>query len=227
MSDNNDVEKLIQEVVESPRLQTQIYFPTLVYTIKALEFIDQIRLVSEESLSKRREELTLNELYPVYMSDNLFDNRIEDFIKYTAQTAWNILSEQGYDMMRFTTNFESLWVQEHYKHSAMEQHIHTNGVQMVGFYFLDTPEDCSRLAFHDPRSGRIQIQLPEVNLFDLTTASVAVNIKPEAGLLVFAPAWLPHSFTRHGSDEAIRFAHFNIIVNPVPQMSCNTSAEIV
>ena len=86
-------------------LETNVYFPTFVYTIEKSDFIDQIRLVSEESLSKRRNEQKINELYPVFMSDNLFDDRIKDFMAYTAQTAWNVLNEQGYDMSNFLCSF--------------------------------------------------------------------------------------------------------------------------
>ena len=45
---------------------------------------------------------------------------------------------------------------------------------------------------------------------------------PKAGLLVFAPAWLPHAFTRHGNTVPLRFIHFNIglteHIDPAPEV---------
>jgi uncharacterized protein (TIGR02466 family) len=108
--------------------------------------------------------------------------------------------------------FTEMWTQEHYKHSVMEQHVHGYGSQIVGFYFIETPENCSRVVFHDPRSAKIQIDLPEQDMTMATPASKMINFVPKPGLLVFANAWLAHSFTRHASEQPIKFVHFNVSV---------------
>jgi uncharacterized protein (TIGR02466 family) len=94
----------------------------------------------------------------------------------------------------------------------MEQHVHGYGSQIVGFYFIETPENCSRVVFHDPRSAKIQIDLPEQDMTMATPASKMINFVPKPGLLVFANAWLAHSFTRHASEQPIKFVHFNVSV---------------
>lgn len=197
----------------SDQLIVENIFPTLVYTIDKPEFLENVRAVSIEYLQKVKQEKELNDLYPVYMTENLdFDSRMLPFSNYVAQTAWNILQEQGYEVGNINTYFELIWCQEHYKHSLMEQHVHGNGVQLVGFYFLDSPENCSRLLFHDPRPAKAQVNLPESNAENLTPASVMVNFEATPGKLFITNSWLPHSFTRHNSEKPMRFIHFNICV---------------
>jgi hypothetical protein len=141
------------------------------------------------------------------------DPRLADFSKYVLQTAWNILNVQGYATANLNTFFTWIWTQEHHKHSLMEQHIHGGRDQLVGFYFLDCPIDCSRVLFHDPRPGKVQINLPEANFNEVTYGSNLINFVPEPGMLIFSNAWLPHSFSRHAATEPLTFVHFNIGVD--------------
>ena len=108
------------------------------------------------------------------------------------------------------TYYQSIWMQEHYHSSGMEKHIHSNGAQLVGFYFLEVPENSSRLVFHDPRPAKVQIDFDEKNAEEITLASQAINFQPKVGELYFTNAWLPHSFTRNGSDKPLKFVHINI-----------------
>jgi hypothetical protein len=41
--------------------------------------------------------------------------------------------------------------------------------------------------------------------------------------MIFANAWLPHGFTRHGSDKPIKFVHFNINV----EYAAAQAAEVI
>jgi hypothetical protein len=92
----------------------------------------------------------------------------------------------------------------------MDEHVHGFGAQLIGFYFLETPEDCSKIVMHDPRPGKKQINLSEENIFNATSASLAINFTPKPGLLFFANSWIPHSFSRHASEKPIKFIHFTI-----------------
>jgi len=194
------------------------YFPTRIYKTSAPEYLESVKLVSEEYVNKIKEDTEIHELYPAYMSPSFQDDeRVNDFATFVIQCAWDILDSQGYDIMNMQTLFDSMWMQEHYKHSLMEQHVHGNGIQLVGFYFLETPEDSSRIIFHDPRPAKVQINLPEKTYDDVSTASQMINFKPNPGDLFFTNAWLNHSFGRHGSDEPLKFVHFNIYVAPLPE----------
>lgn len=214
-----------EAVDTSNQLETWNYFPTTVYAIKKPEFVEQVLAAGIRAIPEHAPK-EINDLYPVLMSDNIYnDETVQDFVQYVGQTAWNILDFQGYAMDQLNTYFTEMWMQEHHKHSLMEQHSHAAGVQLVGFYFLDAPENCSKLFIHDPRPAKVQINLPQKNMTDVTNATDMVNFTPEPGLLLFTNAWLPHSFGRHGSTDPIRFIHFNVSVTFNPNATCPLASE--
>lgn len=201
------------------------YFPTAVYTKNKPDFVDIVKAVSYESFAKQLKDV--NEIYPVRMSHDLReDSRLIEFSQYVLQTAWNILGQQGVANANLNTFFTGVWTQEHHKHSLMEQHVHGGMDQLVGFYFLDCPSNCSRVVFHDPRPGKVQINLPEANPNEVTYGTSIVNFAPEPGMLMFSNAWLPHSFSRHASNEPLTFVHFNISVQ-FAQTFCPSQAEVI
>lgn len=208
----------VAEVVLQTQLQVAHHFPCPIYIIDRLDFLEKVKLVSEENLVVQRKERKLDEMYPVCMSNNYYaDPRMAGFSEFVGATAWNILNEQGYAMGDKAVSFTEMWTQEHHKHSAMDQHVHGFGSQIVGFYFLETPENCSKIVFHDPRAGKMQIDLPEQDMNMATPASKAINFTPKPGMMVFTNSWLAHSFTRHAADTPIKFVHFNLTVIPQPQ----------
>lgn len=213
-------------------LSAEIYFPTVVYQIEKPEFLDAVRNVAENALVDVRNNAALNDIYPVHMTDNLFDTPdIIQFQYYVGATAYNILNDQGYKLDGFEPYFSEMWCQEHYKHSGMEQHVHGAGSQIVGFYFLDTPKKCSKVVFHDPRPAKSMSSWAEQDVSKATSASGMINFTPKPGLLMFTNAWLPHSFSRHGSEEPMRFIHFNIGLRSLPMQQNHTcqapSAEVI
>jgi len=202
------------------------YFTSPIYTADKPEFLNAIIDVTEEHLKQVRANEQLNEIYPVRMTNNIYtDPRLSDFIKFVGEQSWYILFNQGYKMQQLSTVIESMWCQEHYKHSLMEQHAHTNPVQIVGFYFIECPEKCSNVVFHDPRAGKVQASLPENDPKFITAASNNVGFTPKPGQLFFTNSWLAHSFSRHASESPIKFIHFNIEVRPT--IISNPQVEIV
>lgn len=220
--------EVVGEVDTSNKLQTYFYFPSIVYMIEKPEYLDDARAACKKAVAKRKKEAELDEIYPVYMTENLYEYKgMDKLSKYIAQTAWNILNEQGYAMNNFSTVFTEFWCQEHYKHSSMEQHVHGYGSQMVGFYFTEAPEDCSRVVFHDPRAAKVQINLPETDMSVATAGSNMINFIPKPGTLMFTNAWLPHSFTRHASNKPIQFIHFNLSIAAAQPPACPAPAEVI
>jgi uncharacterized protein (TIGR02466 family) len=225
----------VAEVVQHTQVQTAVYFPSTIYVIERPDFLEVVNRVSEENLEISRAKRDLNEMYPAVMTESYFaDLRIKDFSDFVGFTAWNILNEQGYNMQNFSTTFMEMWTQEHHKHSAMDQHIHGYGSQIVGFYFLETPEKCSRVVFHDPRASKTPIDLPEQNANVATYASKMINFQPKPGMLMFANAWLAHSFTRHAAETPIKFVHFNLGVQytenavfAAPAVAAPAGAEVI
>lgn len=218
-----------QEPEKQDVVSLEVYFPTGIYHVDKPEFLDPVSKVANNALKKIKKQKEISDLYPVYMTENLFDStEIIPFQHYVGQTAYNILVEQGYNLDGFETYYSEMWCQEHYKHSGMEQHTHGAGSQIVGFYFLECPENCSRVVFHDPRAGKPLISWAEKDVNQATFASNMVNFEPKPGMLMFTNAWLPHSFTRHGSDKAMKFIHFNLGLRPRAYVqTSNSPAEVV
>jgi uncharacterized protein (TIGR02466 family) len=219
----------VAEVVKQTQLQVAHHFPCPIYLIDRPDFLETVNQVSEEALTVARKEHGLNEIYPLYMTGSYFgDPRMAQFTEFVGSTAWNILNDQGYAMQDKAVQFTEMWTQEHHKHSAMDAHVHGYGSQIVGFYFLETPENCSRVVFHDPRAGKVQIDLPEQDMSVATAASKMVNFTPKPGMMIFANSWLMHSFTRHAAETPIKFVHFNLMAIQAPQV-CSTppAAEVI
>lgn len=219
----------VAQVVLQTQLQVAYHFPCPIYIIERPDFLDAVKAVSEEGLEIQRKERNLDDIYPVYMTGNYFgDPRIAGFSEFVGATAWNILNEQGYAMQDKAVSFMEMWTQEHYKHSAMDAHVHGYGSQITGFYFIETPENSSHVVFHDPRAAKVQIDLPEQDVNMATPASKMINFTPKPGMMIFANSWLSHSFTRHAADLPIKFVHFNLTVIQQPQAcAMPPAAEII
>jgi uncharacterized protein (TIGR02466 family) len=210
-------------------LKKYFHFPSLISIINKPEFLDVVCDITNEKLEKDKQERPeLNDIYPVRMTGNLFDDpRIVNFAEFVGKSAWDMLTEQGYATDSMGMFFTEMWAQEHHKHSLMEQHIHGAGSQIIGFYFLNAPENCSKVLFHDPRPAKVQINLPEKNPENATFGSNIINFEPKPGMLMLANSWLPHSFGRHASDKPLLFIHFNLGVQFQPFNSAPTAAEVI
>jgi uncharacterized protein (TIGR02466 family) len=218
----------MKNLLNTQQLQRWDYFTSSVYSIDAPKFLNEVNEVSEEYFEISKKDKNLDEIYPSYITENYFDHeKIKDFQQFIGQTAWNILDSQGYAMEDYVTYFTEMWSQEHHKHSSMEQHVHGFGSQLVGFYFLECPKNCSKLIIYDPRSAKVQINLPLKDESQISFGSNAVNFEPKVGQLIFTNSWLAHSFTKHSSDSPIKFVHFNLSVQKLPQQSVIQAAEVI
>ena len=217
----------VAQVIKQTQLTVAHHFPCPVYVINRRDFLEEVNKISEEALEVQRKKSKLDEFYPCYMTANYFDNpQLADFSEFIGITAWNILNDQGFAMQDKAMHFTEMWTQEHHKHSSMAAHVHSFGSQIVGFYFLETPKDCSRLLFHDPRAGKVQIDLLEQDTNIVTSASKMINFTPEPGMMIFVNSWLAHSFSQHASKKPIKFVHFNLTVISATQTTCN-AAEVI
>lgn len=195
-------------------VDTFTYFASPVYKINKPEYLNDARIVMKELIEEIKKDRKLNSVYPVYQTRHMIgDPRITALSDYIGGTAWNVLESQGYNMQGLSVTFQEFWGQEHYKHSLHEEHVHGNGCQIVGFYFLDIPKDSSRLIIHDPRPAKRIINLPEVDMSQITFGTTTINFEPIPGDLFFVPSYVPHSFGRHANKNPIRFIHFTIGVS--------------
>lgn len=219
--------KKVEEPQQAPLDQFH-YFATPIYITHQPQFLETVKAIAADSLKKVHGKKKPDKIYPVLMSGNMLeDERIAPFAEFVGSTAWNILASQGFAMDSFTTSFTELWCQEHYQTSSMDYHAHPGGNFIVGFYFLDVPEGAPHAVIHDPRPGRIMMSLPEADPGQATLASTMINFKPQPGMMMFAPAWLAHSFGRNASKEPFRFIHFNLTVQQTTPAFCPAPAEVI
>ena len=194
------------------------FFPSPVYIVDAPEFLPAVQVVANEYLKEIREIKTdFDLLYPVQTNGFFHEPVLAGFTQYIAQTAWTILRDQGFDMEDKGTYFREMWAQEHNQYQGHDEHIHTHGDQISGFYFIDAPEGASAVAIHDPRSGKLQINLEEADKAVVTDASPSALFIPKPGQMFFINSWLPHSVTRNPSANPTRLVHFNLTVGPTPK----------
>ena len=222
---------------QANRLNVEFHFPSGVYWIDKSEFLETAKFVSKEYLNTAKKnkpkDKLMDKLFPVVMSETFAgDERVRDLVMYIAQTSWNILSEQGHAMQNQEVFIMDFWAQEHHMRSANEEHVHGFGAQITGFYILEAPEDCSRISIFDPRPAKRQINLPERDMSMVTYASHAANYVPQPGNLYFLNTWIPHGFTRHGSEKPLKFIHFNLGSRWIPTTPATTTetqptAEII
>jgi uncharacterized protein (TIGR02466 family) len=189
------------------------YFSTPVYSIMKPEHLDVAKTASNAQLSAVRKSTKMNDIYPVIQADLFSEEKLVPLYEYILNTAWNILSDQGYNMNGLSTHFTECWVQEHHKSSSMEHH-HHNDCQLVAFYFLECPADPPKMVIHDPRSTKAMLPLYEQDVTNITVATSTINFTPTHGQLIFANSWLPHSFTRNTSTKPFKFIHMNIATRP-------------
>jgi uncharacterized protein (TIGR02466 family) len=218
-----------QEEPQPAPLDQFHYFATPVYITQQPQFLEVVKAIAADSITQVHGDKKPDKIHPVRMSGNMLeDERIAPFAEFIANTAWNVLASQGFAMEGFSTSFTELWCQEHFQTSSMDYHAHAGGNFIVGFYFLDVPEGAPPVVIHDPRPGRVMLSLPEADPSQATLASTMINFKPQPGMMMFAPAWLAHSFGRNASKKPFRFVHFNLTVQQTPSAVCPvSSAEVI
>jgi uncharacterized protein (TIGR02466 family) len=202
---------------EKPKdtLEESLFFATSLYTIKKLDFLDVMREISERHIACNRTDKAKKPY--VTMSDNYSqDPDANFFTSYVSQTAWNILNSQGYAMKNKSTYLMEMWTQEHNQHSSMDIHVHNRGAIISCFYFLHVPEGGCQIVLHDPRPTKLMIDFEVADDSKITAGTERVYINASDGMLVFANAWLPHSFTRNISDKPTSFIHMNFTVIETP-----------
>jgi uncharacterized protein (TIGR02466 family) len=200
------------------QLEQGNYFSCPIYSIKKPEFLEPLRSVTEKYLEQSKACMKIDNPITVMTGDYSHEVEVSEFGQYVSQTAWNILSSLGYDMDNLVTYFMEMWTQEHNFHSNMEQHVHGLGAQISAFYFLDVPEDGCKIVIYDPRPAKVITNLPLKDNNVVSAASSTIVFTPEAGMMFFAPSWLPHSFSRNlNKDNPMRFVHMNISVMQKPE----------
>ena len=197
------------------------YFINNIYAEEDISFLNDLNKVSDkyinDAIEKNKQYFTNNKDFGLtHHSESLInDVNFHTFIKFICKKSYSILDEQGYDLKDYSLTVSELWVQEFSKEGGGHHsvHSHWNG-HISGFYFLKCSENTSRPVFHDPRPGKMMIQLPEKNINQNTEASEKIHFKPKPGTFIFFNSYLGHEFTVDPGIEPFRFIHFNIQAFP-------------
>jgi len=184
-------------------------------------WLDSLNKFSENYIIKSRDENKKRVInnkefgFSNHSSPLINDENFLDFIKFVSKKSFNFLEEQGYDLSNYSLNVLDLWVQEFAKNGGGNHntHVHSNS-HVSGFYFLKCSNKTSYPIFHDPRPGKLMIQLPEKNKSLITEASESVPLFPSPGTFVFFNSYLGHEFPVDLGVESFRFIHFNIQALP-------------
>ena len=146
------------------------------------------------------------------------------FIQFISKRSYSILDEQGHDLKDYSLALRDLWVQEFSKDGGgnHDTHTHSNG-HVSGFYFLKCSDKTSFPIFHDPRPGKMMIQLPEKDINKITDASEKILFRLKPGTFVFFNSYLGHEFVVDHGIEPFRFIHFNI--QAVPKQLINNNIK--
>jgi len=139
------------------------------------------------------------------------DERFGDFELLIRNTARNILTDQGFDLSSHSMAYTEMWIQKFAYQGGGHQdtHVHWDN-HISGFYFVECSDRTSRPVFHDPRPGRMMLNLPIKNHSKLCPAMERQVVPVEPGTLLLFNSWLPHQFSVDNGVDPFRFVHFNL-----------------
>ena len=194
-----------------------LFFSSPVYIEEDISWLESLNKFSDPYIKEAKERNKINfinnkDFGLVHHSEELYnDINFYKFVNFICKRSYLILEEQGYDLTTYSLAVRELWVQEFSKEGGGHHSVHThwNG-HISGFYFLKCSDKTSYPIFHDPRPGKIMIQLPQKNESLITNSSEKINIKPKPGTFVFFNSYLGHEFAVDHGIEPFRFIHFNI-----------------
>ena len=204
------------------------YFKCPVYWFDKPEWIEPLNKASDKYIQQAKKNNTKvikernkkmgnkGDQGMVHHSTSLIgDPNFKIIQNYIGATAYNLLTEQGFDLKNHQIFITELWVQEFAKDGGGHHTLHThwNG-HISGFYFLKASNKTSRPIFEDPRPGRMMNLLPMKDASKITDSSHQVNYDAKPGRLIFFNSYLPHMYAVDHAYEPFRFIHFNIQAFP-------------
>lgn len=206
------------------------FFINNIYIEENLTFLNDLNLYSDKYIKdaiNRNKKLFINNKdfglthHSIFLTEDI---NFLKFIEFISKNSYLILDEQGYDLKDYSLTIKELWVQEFSKEGGgyHNSHIHSNS-HISGFYFLKCSDKTSFPVFHDPRPGKMMVQLPEKDLNKITDSSEKINFKPKPGTFIFFNSYLPHEFVIDHGIEPFRFIHFNI--QAVPKQLINNDIK--
>ena len=209
-------------------LKTISLFDTLIYQAEIPKYLDDKDFMSvcnehtdkaikntQQKIEERQKKynVAIKDHGMSYHSESKLyeDDRFDNFELLIRNTAYNILTDQGFDLSNHTLDYTEMWIQKFAYDGGGHQdtHVHWDN-HISGFYFVDCSERTSKPIFHDPRPARMMLNLPIKDHSKLCPAMERQIIKVKPGTLLMFNSWLPHQFSVDDGLDPFRFIHFNI-----------------
>jgi len=139
------------------------------------------------------------------------DKRFDNFQLLIKNTARNILEDQGFNLSDYFIDYTEMWIQKFAYEGGGHQdtHVHWDN-HISGFYFVECSDRTSKPVFHDPRPGRMMLNLPIKDHSKLCAAMERQIVSVKPGSLLLFNSWLPHQFSVDNGIDPFRFIHFNL-----------------
>lgn len=209
------------ETVDSKSVLTRSdTFPTPVWKINVPRFealnASLLEAIKAEQSTDRKGKKVSNKL-GWHSQDNLHHKQEVQKLLGQLQAGFKaIVQELEWDLTQVAPRVISCWAMINPQHAHNAFHHHPNSV-LSGVYYVQTPENCGDLYFHDPRSGS-QILLPPTRKLTRWTIG-KIRFKPQAGACFIFPSWFWHGVESNLSEEERISISFNIAVGKHPTRS--------
>ena len=170
---------------------------------------------AKESIDERRKKLNTDikdHGMSYHSGAELYrDERLKEFELLIRNTGKNVLEAQGFDLSNHSMEYTEMWIQKFAYQGGGHQdtHVHWDN-HISGFYFVECSDRTSRPSFHDPRPGRMMLNLPIKDHSKLCPAMERQAVPVEPGTLLLFNSWLPHQFSVDNGVDPFRFIHFNL-----------------
>lgn len=147
-----------------------------------------------------------------------------EFVKIISQNSLEVATALHWDLTKFFMEITGCWAIVNGKMASNSVHNHPNSI-LSGVYYLQAPENCGAISFHDPRSAA-QMLMPPMTEFSPWTLP-KISYKPQAGTMLLFPSWLSHNVEMNMSEKVRISLSFNIgmsqlvpqIKNPLPNLT--------
>ncbi len=193
------------------------YFQSPIWSETKPEFIKSLTKATDKYIKEARKNnkkviKETNDFGFSHHSGPLFnDNDFLDFRNYVSQKSWQFLENQGFDLSNYSIDYTEMWIQKFAYEGGGHQDTHVHWDNHVsGFYFVECSERTSKPVFHDPRAGRMMLNLPIKDHSKLCPAMERQIIPVKPGTLLLFNSWLPHQFSVDNGIDPFRFIHFNL-----------------
>lgn len=153
------------------------------------------------------------EAYPGYTSYASLEDLCDRFSVFELlrlqlkQAAGAFVAAAHWDMGDKTLSLDHIWVNVLAPGGVHSGHIHPGSV-ISGTYYVEVPDDSSRLKFEDPRLAQM-MAAPPLNEFAPPEEARFFYLTPKSGEVVLWESWLRHEVTENMSDTPRVSVSFN------------------